>query len=135
MSKRKPPSGPKASRPTPCTVVVCRGCCCGTSKVPGVDHLAQYNGLKSSLKGLATVRASDCLDACEQANVIVVQPSSAGRAAGGRPIWLAMANDADIEQDITAWVEAGGPGMAQPPSVLGLYEYRASRRQQACIED
>lgn len=128
----------RTSDPTPvrtrCTVIVCRGCCCGTKAFPDLDHAAQYAGLKRALEPAATVRASDCLDACELANVIVVQPSAGGRSAGGRPVWLAMANDHDIEADITTWVEAGGPGIAEMPRVLDLYEYRHSRRLQSSLE-
>lgn len=66
--------------------------------------------------------------------MIVVQPSVAGRIAGGRPVWLAMVNDHDVEADITAWVEAGGPGIADMPPILDLYEYRPSRRLQAAVD-
>lgn len=96
-----------------------------------MDHAAQYAGLKDTLGEVATVRASTCLDACEQANVMVVQPSPAGRLAGGRPVWLALVNDHDVEDDIAAWITAGGPGIAEPPAVLDLYEFNASRRQRA----
>lgn len=67
-----------------CTVSVCRGCCCGTEKIPGLDHSAQLDRLRSTVCTGGQVRATDCLDDCEHANVIVVQPSAAGRAAGGR---------------------------------------------------
>lgn len=104
MSRRKAPTAQAAPR---CTVTVCRGCCCGTAKVPGVDHAAQLATLKAALSPMAQVRAVNCLDACEQANVIVVQPSPAGRAAGGRPIWLGLVNDPDATDDIVA-----GSGLA-----------------------
>lgn len=116
-------------------VTVCRGCCCGTDKIPGVDHTAQFATLKSELGTLARVRAVNCLDACEQANVIVVQPSSAGRAAGGRPVWLGLVNDPDATADIAAWVEAGGPGLADPPDILDLYEFAPSRRVRRGVEN
>ena len=137
MSKRqsKARQGAKGDAPTRCTVIVCRGCCCGTPKISGVNHAAQYTGLKRALEPAATVRASDCLDACEQANVIVVQPSVAGRMAGGRPVWLAMVNDHDVEADISDWVASGGPGIAEMPAILDLYEYRPSRRLQAGLDD
>lgn len=137
MAHRRPQGREKnahSDAPTRCTVVVCRGCCCGQSAIPGLNHAAQYTGLKRALAPVATVRASDCLDACEQANVIVIQPSVAGRLAGGRPLWLALVNDHDVEADIQAWIEAGGPGLAEPPGVLDLYEYRPSRRIQAGLD-
>ena len=72
------------------TVTVCRGCCCGTPKVSRLDHTAQLADLRQSLARVATIRTSTCLDACEHANVIVIQPSAQGRQAGGRPVWLGL---------------------------------------------
>ncbi|MEU5634155.1 (2Fe-2S) ferredoxin domain-containing protein [Streptomyces rishiriensis] len=114
---------------------MCRGCCCGTDKILGVDHTAQVVTLTSELSSIARVRAVNCLDACEQANVIVVQPSSAGRPAGGRPVWLGLVNDPDATADIAAWVAAGGPGLADPAAVLDLYEFAPSRRVRRGVED
>ncbi|WP_030916576.1 (2Fe-2S) ferredoxin domain-containing protein [Streptomyces sp. NRRL B-24720] len=120
-------SDPGAPRPT---VSVCRGCCCGTPKIPDVDHAGQLAALRRSLGEIAVVRAVECLDACEQADVIVVQPSAEGRRAGGRPVWLGLVNDPDAVADIIAWVEAGGPGLADAPDILDLYTFRPSRRVQ-----
>ncbi|RII09694.1 hypothetical protein DSC45_29755 [Streptomyces sp. YIM 130001] len=116
-----------ARSPAPCRVVVCRDCCCGTAKVPGVDHRAQTERLRAE----APVRISECLDVCEQANVVVVQPSSAGRAAGGRPVWLGLVNDTDATEDIIGWVRAGGPGVAPLPDILELYTIAPPRRASA----
>ncbi|MEU7347134.1 (2Fe-2S) ferredoxin domain-containing protein [Streptomyces bacillaris] len=120
-----------AARPT---VSVCRGCCCGTEKIPGVDHAAQFARLRSGLEGTATVRAVECLDACEQGNVIVVQPSAEGRRAGGRPVWLGLVNDEHAEQDVITWATAGGPGIADAPDILDLYVFQPSRRVRAGLE-
>ncbi|MEV6735488.1 (2Fe-2S) ferredoxin domain-containing protein [Streptomyces sp. NPDC051104] len=117
-----------------CTVTVCRGCCCGTAKIPGVDHAAQLAGLRQALADTAQVRVTGCLDACEHANVIVVQPSAAGRAAGGRPVWLGLVNDPAATDDIAAWITAGGPGLADPPGVLDLYAFTPSRRVRQAID-
>jgi hypothetical protein len=106
-----------------CTVTVCRGCCCGTAKVPGLDHTAQLAQVRRNLATIAEVRPTSCLDTCEHANVIVVQPSPAGRAAGGRPVWLGLVNDTDATTDITTWIQNGGPGLADPPAVLDLYVF------------
>ncbi|MEU7423758.1 (2Fe-2S) ferredoxin domain-containing protein [Streptomyces sp. NPDC040750] len=132
MSRRKAPAAQAAPR---CTVTVCRGCCCGTAKVPGVDHAAQLASFKAELGAVAQVRAVNCLDTCEQANVIVVQPSSTGRAAGGRPVWLGLVNDPDATADIATWVRNGGPGLAEPPDTLDLYEFSPSRRVRRAVED
>ncbi|MGW2823018.1 (2Fe-2S) ferredoxin domain-containing protein [Streptomyces sp. NPDC001443] len=132
MSRRKTPAAPVAPR---CTVTVCRGCCCGTAKAPGVDHKAQLAALKDELGPVARIRTVNCLDACEQANVIVVQPSPAGRAAGGRPVWLGLVDDRDATDDIVARVRAGGPGSAPAPEILDLYEFSPSRRIRQGLED
>lgn len=115
-------TGPTAD-PAPSRVVVCRDCCCGSPKVTG-DHAAQTARLRAAVP----VRVSDCLDVCDQANVIVVQPSAAARAAGARPVWLGLVNDADATEDIVDWVRAGGPGIAPQPSILDLYAFTPPRR-------
>ncbi|MEU4872056.1 (2Fe-2S) ferredoxin domain-containing protein [Streptomyces sp. NPDC021608] len=109
--------------PAPSRVVVCRDCCCGTPKITGVDHDRQLARLREEVP----VRVSDCLDVCEHANVIVVQPSAAARAAGARPVWLGLVNDADAVDDIVGWIRAGGPGAAPCPDILGLYAFTPPR--------
>lgn len=116
-----------SSGPAPCRVTVCRDCCCGSPKVTGIDHAGQLERLRQA----APVRVSRCLDACEQANIVVVQPSAAGRAKDAHPVWLGLVNDAAATDDIAAWVRAGGPGLADPPAVLELYSIRPPRRPAA----
>ncbi|WP_406840073.1 (2Fe-2S) ferredoxin domain-containing protein [Streptomyces sp. AHU1] len=114
----------RAGGAVPCRVVVCRDCCCGSPKVTGVDHAVQTARLRADVP----VRISECLDVCDQANVVVVQPSAAGRAAGARPVWLGLVNDPDATEDIVTWVRAGGPGVAPPPDILDLYTFTPPRR-------
>ncbi|WP_189297531.1 (2Fe-2S) ferredoxin domain-containing protein [Streptomyces cinerochromogenes] len=118
------PTKETSGGPVPCRVVVCRDCCCGSPKVTG-DHAAQTARLRAEVP----VRISDCLDVCDQANVIVVQPSTTGRAAGARPVWLGLVNDPDATEDIVAWVRAGGPGVAPQPDILDLYAFTPPRRR------
>ncbi|MGW2423974.1 (2Fe-2S) ferredoxin domain-containing protein [Streptomyces sp. NPDC001709] len=127
MSRRARRAAPSTAAAR-CTVTVCRGCCCGTEKIPDLDHAGQLARLRRALPGTAQVRLTGCLDACEHANVMVVQPSAEGRAAGGRPVWLGLVNDPDAIDDIAAWIAAGGPGLADPPGVLDLYAFTPSRR-------
>lgn len=108
-----------------CRVTVCRDCCCGSRKVSGVDHDAQL----ARLRGEAQVRVSDCLDVCERANVIVVQPSTEGRAAGARPVWLGFVNNDEATEDVAAWIRAGGPGVAPIPAILDLHVFPSPRRK------
>ncbi|MFG2525892.1 (2Fe-2S) ferredoxin domain-containing protein [Streptomyces sp. NPDC048527] len=135
MSRRSKKAAPAAGAARP-TVTVCRGCCCRTAaKVPRLDHEAQLADLRTLLAGVAMVRRTDCLDACERANVIVIQPSTEGRQAGGRPVWLGQVNDPDAAADITAWVKDGGPGLAEPPGILDLYTFSPSRCVRHELED
>ncbi|WP_433328295.1 hypothetical protein [Spirillospora sp. CA-294931] len=92
-----------------------------------MDHARQLDRLRT----VAPVRVAECLDVCEQANVVVVQPSAEGRAAGARPVWLGLVNDAAATEDIADWVRAGGPGLAAPPAVLDLYVFAPPGRSEA----
>ena len=128
MSRAKDKRGGAEARQRPATVTVCRGCCCGRpDKTPGVDHAAQLTTIRTAVPA-GQVRISDCLDVCQRSNVVVISPSSAGRAAGGRPVWLGLVHDTDVMTDIAAWIDAGGPGVADLPPILELYEFSPSRR-------
>ncbi|MEW1697441.1 (2Fe-2S) ferredoxin domain-containing protein [Streptomyces sp. NPDC093249] len=108
----------------PCSLVVCRGCCCGDArKNPGTDHTGQLARLREAAAasgGRLVVRTSDCLGPCAQANIVVVQPSTEGRRRGGRAAWIAFALDDDTLDDILTWTAAGGPGLVPPPETLAL---------------
>lgn len=121
MSRRRDPA---AAGPT---LTVCRGCCCGTTrKHPGTDHERQLDALRAAG---ARVRVTDCLDACEHSNVVVVSPSREGRLAGARPVWLSGVLREDDTEAVGEWVRSGGPGVAAPPGMLDLLEFRPSRTQ------
>ncbi|MEV7242446.1 (2Fe-2S) ferredoxin domain-containing protein [Streptomyces sp. NPDC093248] len=113
----------------PCTVVVCRGCCCGDpAKQPGTDPAGQLDRLRAAAaEGGFEVRTSDCLGPCDQANVLVVRPSAEGRRAGGAPVWIGFALDDDCTAEVAEWARAGGPGAAEPPLTLELQMIRAPR--------
>nr|WP_067602031.1 hypothetical protein [Nocardiopsis listeri] len=106
----------------PCKLTVCRGCCCGTKKkVPGVDHdaqLARLSAIDDHSARRVPVRTSKCLGICFQANVVVVQPSATGRAAGGRPVWLGEMVEDDLLESVDDWIFEGGPGLSPLPAAL-----------------
>ncbi|MEJ2856658.1 MULTISPECIES: (2Fe-2S) ferredoxin domain-containing protein [unclassified Saccharothrix] len=95
-------------------VTVCRGCCCGTTKKhPDYDHEAQLQRLQevaAQSGGTVRLRVADCLDACENSNVIVVKP------AGAKPVWLGFVLHDAIMDDLEKWLRNGGP----LPQVLEL---------------
>lgn len=106
----------------PCRLTVCRGCCCGTKKkVPGVDHkaqLARLSAIDDHAGRTVPVRTSKCLGICFQANVVVVQPSQEGHAAGGRPVWLGEMTEDELLDALDDWIFDGGPGLAPLPAAL-----------------
>lgn len=86
-----------------------------------MDHKAQLARLRAidDHSGRSVpVRTSKCLGICFQANVVVVQPSSAGRAAGGRPVWLGEVTEDKLVEAVDDWIFEGGPGIAPLPAVL-----------------
>ncbi|GAB1641352.1 (2Fe-2S) ferredoxin domain-containing protein [Krasilnikovia sp. MM14-A1259] len=111
-------------------LIACRGCCCGNpAKHPGLDHDGELRALHQiAADNPDTVRlsTSDCLGPCEYANIIVVRPSPDGRRAGGRPVWLARL-DAHALRTLQAWLNAGGPGLADIPEYLALHRIHPSR--------
>ena len=101
------------------SVTVCRGCCCGTEKKhPDTDHDGQLTHLEQAA-GPGRVRVvTDCLGACDRSNVVVVVPSPIGRLLGGRPTWVGQILDDRDNDDLTGWISAGGPGIAEPSPAL-----------------
>ncbi|MFI6468990.1 (2Fe-2S) ferredoxin domain-containing protein [Streptomyces sp. NPDC050516] len=119
----------RAARDRPCTLLVCRGCCCGNPrKHPGTDHAGQLERLSTAAAdsvGRFTIRTTDCLGPCDQANVVVLQPSTEGRRHGGWAVWIGFAMDDGLTDDLLRWIDQGGPGLAAPPAALELQFIRA----------
>ncbi|MFC7245285.1 (2Fe-2S) ferredoxin domain-containing protein [Catellatospora aurea] len=110
-----------------CRVVLCRGCCCGTpDKHPDTDHRLQADQLRAAA-GI-DLMVTGCLGNCERSNTLVVLPSAAGRAAGGRVTWLGRILDATLTQAVADWIAAGGPGLADPPKELVAHVQPPGRR-------
>jgi hypothetical protein len=108
-----------------CTVFLCRGCCCGHQrKHPHVEHAAHLHRLREQAGNQTAVRVSDCLGPCERSNVVVLVPSRAARRAGARPVWLGWVLDTTAIDAIADWACAGGPGIAPPPPLLELHQFR-----------
>lgn len=93
--------------PRALSVLVRRGCCCGTDKHPEVDHPAQVAALRDALPpdGRSRLWEVDCLGPCERSNVVVV------RAAGTRT-WFGGVLDSDDTGALAGWIAGGA---ATPP--------------------
>ncbi len=103
------------------TVLLCRGCCCGTDKHPHTDHDAQRASLEQAAHtaGLA-LRVVDCLDECGRSNVLVVRRP--GRRPAERDTWLGGLTTDKATTALTDWVAQGAP---EPlPTPLTGYRFR-----------
>jgi hypothetical protein len=124
-----------ADRDRICTLIVCRGCCCGNPrKHPGADHAWQLDRLRAAAAGSGgrlAVRTTDCLGPCDQGNIIVVHPCAEGRRKGGHATWIGFAMDDACTDDILRWAAAGGPGVTEPPPTLELQVIRPPGPTQA----
>ena len=123
-----PPSA--TPRAATCTVIVCRGCCCGTlDKHPDVDHAGLLRQLQDGIGAAARIRTTGCLSSCEHSNVVVVQPSARGRMLGGRPSWLRQVLTPELAEAIVQWARAGGPGVTDAPEVLRGHRLTPARQR------
>ncbi|MDA2805094.1 (2Fe-2S) ferredoxin domain-containing protein [Nocardiopsis sp. LSu2-4] len=86
-----------------------------------MDHKAQLkrlSGIEDHEGRPVPVRVSKCLGICFKANVVVVQPSSKGRAGGGRPVWLGDFTEDRLVDELDDWLFQGGPGVVPVPEPL-----------------
>lgn len=107
LTRSEPASGQRR-RPS---VLVCRGCCCGTNeKHPTVDHDAHLARLQLAAARKGTLWTVDCLGLCERSNVVVVR-------SGNTRYWFGeMLGDTSLEA-LATWI-AEGAGVEIPDELL-----------------
>lgn len=98
----------EVTAPPNVSVLVCRGCCCGTGKHPDVDHDGQLRRLGEAT-GVAGARLHvvDCLGPCERSNVVVVR-------RGATRHWFGEVLDGSTTDALADWVATGAPGVPPP---------------------
>lgn len=86
------------------SILVCRGCCCGTEKHDDVDHDAQVDRLQAAVAGRrrAKLYTTNCLGPCERSNVVVVR-------SGSERMWFGDVLDTAVTAALADWVQAGAP--------------------------
>ncbi|MEM7327041.1 MAG: (2Fe-2S) ferredoxin domain-containing protein [Actinomycetota bacterium] len=93
-------------------VLICRGCCCGTTrKHPDIDHDEQIEAISS----VARTRVVDCIDECLYSNVVVVRPTP------GESVWFGRLNSTLLTAELCEWLEDGAP-LPLPP-ILDVYSF------------
>lgn len=96
-------------------VVICRGCCCGTtSKHPDFDHDEQVEAVSA----VARTRIVDCLDQCAHSNVMIV------RSSLGRSTWIGGLTTEAATSTLCDWLRDG----ARQPMPTELQERTISLR-------
>ena len=97
------------SRPDTLSVLVCRGCCCGTDKHPQVDHAAQLEALRAAAlsHGRARLWEVDCLGPCSSSNVVVVRSGTARR-------WFGQMLDPHDTARLAEWIRSGAATLPPP---------------------
>lgn len=96
------------------SVLVCRGCCCGTAeKLPDVDHEDHLARLRSAVadRPAAALRTVDCLGPCERANVVVVRK-------GAQRWWFGEIREQSEIDELTGWI---GDDSLDPPPALARH--------------
>jgi hypothetical protein len=78
-------------------VLACRGCCCGTSKHPGVDHDAQL----AVLGAVAETHPTPCLGPCRWSNVVVAVDTD-----DGTQTWFGKVLDPADTAMVACWLAA-----------------------------
>lgn len=91
-------------RRRPATVLVCRGCCCGTArKHPDVDHDQQLQAWRdAAARSGAVVRSVGCLGPCSTSNVVVVRSPGASTRT-----WFGWMLDDGATDAMAAWIAHG----------------------------
>jgi len=117
------------SRRPATTVLLCRGCCCGTAaKHPQLDHEQQEQALRAAAGHAEIgVRVVDCLDECDRSNVVVVRRP--GRLVRDRDTWFGSVLTDGATDALAAWLHEGAPERL-PPRLVGLrFRHQAPRRR------
>ncbi|MGB8649119.1 MAG: hypothetical protein WCD35_00515 [Mycobacteriales bacterium] len=106
------------------TVLLCRGCCCGTAaKHPTTDHDAQEQELLAAAPAGVRVRVVDCLDECDRSNVVVL------RRGKKDDTWLGGVLSERASAALVSYVADGARGEL-PDAIRGLrFRHSPPRRR------
>ena len=71
---------------------------------------------------------ADCLDRCDDSDVVLLRPSRQAERTGAKPLWLGGVLSTAHTDLLAGWLRRGGPAAQAPPrSLLGL-RLRPGRR-------
>ena len=105
------------------TLLVCRGCCCGTAKHDDVDHDRQVAVIRAAVAELpgARLRLTDCLGPCGSSNVVAVRHRDLNRP-GVRvsTTWLGGLLETASTDALANWIRTGAAPHHAPDALVGL---------------
>lgn len=118
-------SDPTGAVPGLTACALCAGETLGDSDTRADGQIGRLRDIAG--RGRATLHEVDCLDQCNQGDVVVVRPCAAARRRGGRPVWFSgIAGDQQTGL-LEEWLRRGGPGYDEVPAPLaGLAIDRAA---------
>jgi (2Fe-2S) ferredoxin len=70
-------------------------------------------------RGTATLTEVECLDQCNQGDVVVARPCADGRRRGASPVWFSGVAGDELTEMLEEWLSGGGPGHREVPEPLG----------------
>lgn len=104
----------ESHRPPGLTVCgLCAGETLGEEPGPQLQRLREV-----AARGVASLHEVECLDQCNQGDVVVVRPCPAGRRGGGRPVWFSGLAGEERTGALEEWLRGGGPGEIDVPAAL-----------------
>ncbi|HSE07881.1 MAG TPA: hypothetical protein VLB29_04385 [Nocardioidaceae bacterium] len=94
---------------------------CAGETLGGGDSRAegQLGRLRNiAARGSATLTEVECLDQCNQGDVVVARPCALGRRRGVGPVWFSGVAGDELTDVLEDWLREGGPGHRDLPEVL-----------------
>lgn len=109
------------------SVLVCRGCCCGTDKHRHVPHAAHLAALQRAARRAGAIcQVTGCLDRCDDSNVVVLRRTRGDGSV--ETVWLGRVLSTATVGLACSWLERGGDMPA------GLRRHRLAGRHQGYEE-
>jgi hypothetical protein len=101
---------------TSLSVLVCRGCCCGTQD--GIDHDRHLAIIREAPKNAAgRIKVTNCIGPCDRKNVVVVRTRQHDDRWRSR--YFAAVNDSEVEA-LRLWFASGTVQAAEPPELANI---------------
>jgi predicted metal-binding protein len=106
-----------AKRAGSASLVMCTLCTGET--LPDDERPDGQHGRLKEVAGRCGLRLQEveCLDQCDQGDVVVARPAPAARRRGAKPHWFAGLAGDEASDALETWLAHGGPGTTLPPTL------------------